>query len=109
MPAEYDLIGRWSEVKLDILREYAVPYSTILTANNLYHLYIDGFAGRGSHISRTTGEPVPGSPLNALRANPPFREYHFIDQSQLAPASYARTPTHAPRYTCTRVTAMRFS
>jgi three-Cys-motif partner protein len=79
VPGEYDLIGPWSEVKLDILREYAVPYSTILTANNFYHLYIDGFAGPGSHISRTTGEPVPGSPLNALRTNPPFREYHFID------------------------------
>ncbi len=79
MPGEYDLIGPWSEVKLEILREYAAPYSTILTANNFYHLYIDGFAGPGSHISRTTGEPVPGSPLNALRTNPPFREYHFID------------------------------
>ena len=79
VPGEYDLIGPWSEVKLDILREYAAPYSTILAANNFYHLYIDGFAGPGSHISRTTGEPVPGSPLNALRTNPPFREYHFID------------------------------
>jgi len=76
---DYDLIGPWSEVKLDILREYAAPYSKILAANNFYHLYIDGFAGPGSHISRTTLEPVPGSPLNALRTNPPFREYHFID------------------------------
>jgi three-Cys-motif partner protein len=79
LPGDYDVIGPWSEVKLHILREYAEPYSKILTANQFHHLYIDGFAGLGSHISRTTGEPVAGSPLNALRTNPPFREYHFID------------------------------
>jgi three-Cys-motif partner protein len=79
VPGDYDLIGPWSEVKLEILREYAAPYSKILAANNFYHLYIDGFAGPGSHVSRTTGEPVPGSPLNALCTQPPFREYHFID------------------------------
>src|SRR6266567_2199586 len=99
VPGEYDLIGPWSEVKLDILREYAAPYSTILTANNFYHLYIDGFAGPGSHISRTTGEPVPGSPLTALRTNPPFREYHFIDADparvdQLRTSAGARVEVH---------------
>ena len=79
MPSEYDEIGPWSEVKLDILREYAAPYSKLVSEYGLYHHYIDGFAGPGSHISRTTGEPVDGSPLNALRTVPPFREYHFID------------------------------
>lgn len=66
-------------MKLDILRDYAAPYSKIVSGNGFYHHYIDGFAGPGSHISRTTGEPVDGSPLNALRTLPPFREYHFID------------------------------
>jgi three-Cys-motif partner protein len=79
LPAEYDEIGPWSEVKLDILRDYAVPYSKIVSSNGFYHHYIDGFAGPGSHISRTSGEPVAGSPLNALQTVPPFREYHFID------------------------------
>ena len=78
--AEFDLIGPWSEVKLDILREYAVPYSKIVTAQNLHHLYIDGFAGPGHNLSRESGEIVPGSPLNALLTEPPFREYHFIDK-----------------------------
>ncbi|MFZ0591665.1 MAG: hypothetical protein WAM39_14460 [Bryobacteraceae bacterium] len=63
MPAEYDVIGPWTEVKLDILGEYAPPYSKILTANNFYHLYIDAYAAGGSHISGTTGDVVPGSPL----------------------------------------------
>jgi three-Cys-motif partner protein len=51
----------------------------ILEKNGFYHLYIDGFAGPGSHVSRTTGNPVSGSPLNALQTAPPFSEYHFID------------------------------
>ena len=78
--AELDVIGPWSEVKLDILREYAAPYSKIVTARGFYHLYIEGFAGPGSHLSRKSGEIVPGSPLNALSTDPPFNEYHFIDK-----------------------------
>jgi three-Cys-motif partner protein len=45
----------------------------------LYHLYVDGFAGAGVHVSKSTGEFVPGSPTNALNIDPPFREYHLID------------------------------
>ena len=79
LPVDRDEIGPWSEVKLDIIREYAAPYSKIVAGNGFHHLYIDGFAGPGSHLSRTTGEIVPGSPLNALAIEPPFAEYHFID------------------------------
>ena len=79
MPSDYDLIGPWTEVKLDILREYAVPYSKILVSNHFYHFYIDAFAAGGSHISRTSGGVVPGSTHIALSTEPPFREYHFID------------------------------
>lgn len=78
----YDEIGYWSEVKLDIVREYAAAYSTIISAQKsrpLYHLYIDAFAGSGLHVSKATGEWVAGSPLNALGIKPPFREYHLID------------------------------
>jgi three-Cys-motif partner protein len=78
----FDEIGYWSEVKLEIVREYAAAYSRILSARRspaFYHVYIDAFAGSGAHISRATGAMVPGSPLNALKVEPPFREYHFID------------------------------
>lgn len=77
-----DEIGPWSEVKLDILRRYAVEYSKILSNQKhppFFHVYIDAFAGTGYHLSETTGEMVLGSPLNALLVQPPFREYHFID------------------------------
>lgn len=77
-----DEIGYWSEVKLDIVKEYASAYSKILTAQkstSLYHIYIDAFAGAGMHISKHTGEFIPGSPMNALLIKPPFMEYHLID------------------------------
>jgi three-Cys-motif partner protein len=78
----FDEISYWSEVKLDIVREYASAYSKILHAQAnppLYHIYIDAFAGAGIHISRSTGEFVAGSPLNALHIQPPFKEYHLVD------------------------------
>lgn len=77
-----DKIGYWSEIKLDILKEYAKAYSTILAAQrrpSLEHVYIDAFAGTGIHLSRTTGNLVPGSPLNALNIKPQFAHYYFID------------------------------
>ncbi len=77
-----DQIGPWTEVKLDILKRYAVEYSKILSNQKnppFFHVYIDAFAGTGYHLSKTTGEMVPGSPLNALLVRPPFREYHLID------------------------------
>lgn len=93
MSREMDKIGIWSEVKLAIIREYMPAYSKLVTDHNLYHLYIDGFAGYGLHESRTSGSIVPGSPLNALKTLPPFQEYHFID---LNPARARRLRSYAP-------------
>jgi three-Cys-motif partner protein len=79
---QFDEIGYWSELKLEIVEKYAAAYSTILSAQAsppLWHAYIDAFAGSGVHISRKTGEFVPGSPLNALWVTPPFRHFFFID------------------------------
>jgi len=78
----FDRIGYWSEVKLQIVKEYAAAYSKILSAQKspaLHHAYIDAFAGAGVHLKKSTEEFVPGSPLNALNVRPPFREYHLID------------------------------
>jgi len=83
LPAlKFDEIGYWSELKLDIIKDYATAYSVIFNAKKqrgFQHLYIDAFAGSGVHISRSTGDFVSGSPLNALQVQPSFREYHFID------------------------------
>lgn len=77
-----DEIGYWSEIKLDIIRDYAKAYSTILAAQErprFHHVYIDAFAGAGVHKSKMTGEEIDGSPVNAVNTQPPFKEYHFID------------------------------
>lgn len=79
---KYDEIGYWSEIKLDIVKEYAAAYSKILSAQknpSLQYLYIDAFAGAGMHLSKSTREFIQGSPLNALLIKPPFKEYHLID------------------------------
>lgn len=80
-PLKYDVIGYWSEIKLDIVREYAAAYATIMSRQRSISkfCYIDAFAGSGQHISKTTGGFVPGSPLNALSIDPPFTEFHLID------------------------------
>jgi three-Cys-motif partner protein len=76
-----DEIGVWSEIKLDIIREYASAFTRIMRKQDWCtgYAYIDGFAGAGIHISRRTGQFIPGSPLNALELDNPFTEYHFID------------------------------
>jgi len=75
-----DEIGYWSEVKLDIVKKYAQAYSTILAKKKkLSHVYIDGFAGPGVHIAKSTGDFIPGSPLNALLIKPGFDDYYLVD------------------------------
>lgn len=76
-------IGPWSEMKIEIVRAYAAAYSKILAKqSNFKFAYIDAFAGAGRHISRTTGEEVPGSPRAVLEVEPAFDEYHFVELDQ---------------------------
>lgn len=89
-PVKLDEVGVWSELKLEIFRKYATAYSTILTAKNLHHVYIDGFAGAGQLIRKATKELIPGSPLNALQVQPPFREVHLVDLDQQRVAELRR-------------------
>ncbi|MBI5969843.1 MAG: three-Cys-motif partner protein TcmP [Deltaproteobacteria bacterium] len=75
---KFDEIGYWTEIKLDIIRDYAAAYSKILNGR-FHHVYIDAFSGAGKHIKKNTNEWVLGIPLNALLIKPPFKEFHFID------------------------------
>ena len=94
-----DEIGYWSEVKLDIVKKYAKAYSTIMAKQlfNKGHVYIDAFAGAGTHLSKTTGKMVAGSPLNALQVVPPFSELHFIDLNGGRAAELQRLAAGDPR------------
>ena len=76
-----DAIGDWSMDKLNILKLYIGPYSSILAKQKgMEHVYVDAFSGAGLHIHKRTGEIVKGSPLNALELRPPFCHYYFIDK-----------------------------
>lgn len=98
---QLDEIGPWSEVKLEIVRKYAAAYSTILAKQPSIrgHLYIDGFAGAGTHLSKATGLDVPGSPTIALRTDPPFKELHFVDLDGARTAELTRLSQGDPRVT----------
>jgi len=76
-----DEIGIWSEIKIAILREYACAFTSILKTKAWCRgcCYVDAFAGAGLHISKTTREMVPGSPLNALLVEPRFDRVILID------------------------------
>ncbi|MEW6027773.1 MAG: three-Cys-motif partner protein TcmP, partial [Planctomycetota bacterium] len=78
-----DEVGYWSEIKLDIIKDYAQAYTNILSKQPLLKFsYIDAFAGSGVHLAKSSGEFIPGSPLNALAVKPPFHEFHLIDINQ---------------------------
>ncbi|MDD4051208.1 MAG: three-Cys-motif partner protein TcmP [candidate division Zixibacteria bacterium] len=81
---DFDHVGVWTEVKLDIISRYAEKYAKILDAQRkrgttFKFYYIDACAGKGKHISKTSGQAIQGSPLNALKIDPPFSRYYFID------------------------------
>lgn len=96
---KFDEIHYWSEIKLDIIKDYASAYSQIMSAQRnptLRHVYIDAFAGAGRHVSKRTGEFVSGSPLNALEVKPPFHEYHLIDIDRHKTAELRRLTRDRP-------------
>jgi len=80
----FDTINYWSEIKLDIVKDYATAYSKILTTQTFIkeHDYIDAFAGAGVHLSKESGKLIPGSPLNALEITPPFKKLYLIDMDK---------------------------
>ena len=79
---EPEAIGLWTEIKLQIIREYASAYTTILKDQPWCrgYAYIDAFAGGGQFVSKNDRDRlIIGSPLNALNIQNKFSEYHFVD------------------------------
>ena len=75
-----DRIGQWSEIKLELIERYAKEYSAILSKQNwANHSYIDAFSGGGKHIRKRDGQLVDGGPLQAMKIEPPFKAFFFID------------------------------
>lgn len=80
-----DLVGRWSEEKLDLLEKYLNAYTKIMKGKacckNGYY-YIDAFAGTGKPKSKDEERYIDGSPIVALRVNNPFKSYIFIEKEE---------------------------
>jgi len=76
-----DEVGPWTEIKLEILKKYAQAYTQVLSRQESIrrYIYIDAFAGPGTHISREKGVEINGSPAIAMQVSPAFSEYHLID------------------------------
>lgn len=89
--------GHWSDRKLGALAAYLHAYTTALKKTPFRLIYIDAFAGAGSRpIPRPDSEDYSlffdedqteenveyrhGSPLIALKNQPPFHEFIFIEQ-----------------------------
>jgi three-Cys-motif partner protein len=83
MKEHLDTVGYWTEIKLQILQEYANAYAQILKKQRfIKHVaYIDGFAGAGAHISKESGKQIAGSPARALSIEPRFTHYHFVEMN----------------------------
>ena len=80
-PVEFDEIGDWSELKLEIVEKYGAAYTKTFSGrgHRLKKYYVDGFSGPGAHVSKRTKARVEGSPARALKISPPFDGFFFID------------------------------
>jgi three-Cys-motif partner protein len=90
---QFDEIGRWSELKLEIVEKYGTAYTMAFSGQKgrrLTKYYIDAFSGAGLHLSKETGKQVEGSPARALRVRPPFDHFYFIDMN-LEKTTYLKT------------------
>ena len=85
--------GDWTHEKLERVRKYLSAYSTIMSRQPFRFAYIDAFAGTGYRTIKKEGEqeelPFPdldsfldGSARIALRVEPRFTRYIFIEQNE---------------------------
>src|SRR5215831_19396893 len=78
---QFDEIGYWSELKLEIVEKYGAAYTKAfsIAGKGLKKYYIDAFSGPGVHLSKRTKSQIEGSPARALKVSPPFDAFYFID------------------------------
>ena len=77
----FDEVGDWSVLKLDIIEQYGGAYTKAFNVRGrrLKKFYIDGFSGAGAHVVKRTREQIEGSPARALKIEPSFDGFYFID------------------------------
>lgn len=70
--------GKWTEEKLNTVRDYLNFYVTALKNKKFKKIYIDCFAGSGTVLLKD-GSTIDGSAKMALEVDQPFDEYYFIE------------------------------
>ena len=100
-PNKHSFGGKWTEQKLDIIERYLSAYTTALKHQPFRKSYIDAFAGTGYRTDRDGSVREPTDPLllpeladrepqellegsvrRALRTEPPFDDFTFIEKDK---------------------------
>lgn len=85
--------GSWTEDKLERIKKYLWAYTTIMKERNYRYAYIDVFAGTGYIEEKQNNEGmfeafnesdtknfIDGSAITALKINPSFTSYVFVEK-----------------------------
>ena len=74
-------VGQWTLEKLTLLREYLIAYVNATKRARAWGniSYIDLFAGSGRDRLRNTNQIFDGSPLIAMKLEPGFSRFVFVD------------------------------
>lgn len=101
--------GQWSETKLRIIENYLISWLKVMKNQSFSYFYIDAFAGSGLFEPKADDAIaaedaargraiIEGSALRALRLNPCFDRYDFIElNSKKAEALKAQTRKFSDR------------
>lgn len=67
-----DEVGPWTEVKVQIVREYATVFQKIVKENPRFRfrsVYMDGFAG-GGLLQSDSGDELAGTAAQVVKSSP---------------------------------------
>jgi three-Cys-motif partner protein len=111
--------GDWTERKLDAIKRYLQAYSTALSKTRFRKVYIDAFAGTGYREQKlratattpsifdeevaeiSSPEPqrfLDGSAKIALRIDPPFDQFIFVEQDDDKAAELQKLKVEFPQH-----------
>jgi len=84
--------GPWTEVKLDVLKQYLNMYTNALSNQKFNLLYIDACAGTGQRSEKREALPLLGTEMKsidldgsariAIKTSPKFDKYLFIEKNK---------------------------
>ncbi|MGD1148424.1 MAG: three-Cys-motif partner protein TcmP [Thermoanaerobaculaceae bacterium] len=76
------LVGEWGEEKYRLVRWYAAMFAKATRRKWHVRVYLDLFAGTGRARLEGSARIVPGTPLLALEATPPFDRCIFCERDK---------------------------